>query len=148
MENGSVNAKSATSCFLVTDMKKMSRFLKSYGVVCALLLLATRIYGLFSHGVSSLSMELMFLPVLIGGIIFMWLDRFIPEKGKRLHLYTVYTYTFHTAIAFFVNGMLVSGILHIAGSESDKIIIFDGAATFFIAVTAIILIKIVRDMAR
>lgn len=148
MGNGSVNAKSAISCFLVIDMKKMSRFLKSYGVVCALLLLATRIYGLFSHGVSSLSMELMFLPVLIGGIIFLWLDGFMPDKVQRQPLYTVYTYTFHTAIAMMVNGMLVSGILHIAGSESDKIIIFDIAAYFFIAATAIILIKIIRDMAR
>jgi hypothetical protein len=93
-------------------------------------------------------MELMFLPVLIGGIIFMWLERFIPDKVKRMPVHTLYTYSFHTAIAIMVNGMLVSGILHIAGSESDKIVIFDITATFFIAVTAIILIKIIRDMAR
>jgi|GEM_PF-5802686 len=113
-----------------------------------LLLVSTRIYSIFSHGVSSLSMELMFLPVIILGACYVWIDHQMPSKQKFTPMYIGFTYIFHTAMALIVNRMLVSGILQIAGTDSDKLFIFDYSAAIFLFTAVMILLLILKKLAR
>ena len=129
-------------------MRIFIRFFRIYGIITLLLLVLTRIYALFSHGVSSLSMELMFLPVLIGGIIYFWIDKKTPKNVKVQSLYTWFTYTFHTAVVLMVNRMLVTGILYIAGTDTDKLFIFDASIALFSTFAIFFLFKIGKISAR
>jgi hypothetical protein len=93
-------------------------------------------------------MELMFLPVILLGAFYMWIDHQMPIKQKLSPMYIGFTYIFHTAMALIVNRMLVSGILQIAGTESDKIFIFDFAIVIFLFAAVMILLLILRKLAR
>ena len=148
MENGLGNARLAISCTLVTNMKKVKRSFRVYGFLSVLLLVITRIYALFSHGVSSLSMEFMFLPTMIGGVAYLWIDAKIPKNIRGLPIYTWFTYTFHTSMALIVNRMFVTGILHIAGTDTDKLIVFDLSASIFFLASVLFLLKSRKSIAR
>lgn len=137
------------SCISVSEMsKKIYRFIRVYGLISVLLIAIERIYALFSHGVFSWSMALMFMPVLFGGAIYLWIDARVPLIHKSKTYYVWFTYTYHTFIALFVNRLLIEGILQIAGSDSNAMVIFDAALVFFLAVSLIFLIKTVRNIVR
>lgn len=78
----------------------------------------------------------------------MWIDHQMPIKQKLSPMYIGFTYIFHTAMALIVNRMLVSGILQIAGTESDKLFIFDYTAIIFMFMALMILLLILRRLAR
>jgi len=93
-------------------------------------------------------MELMFLPVLIVGFVYLWIDGKMPMHIKGMSIYTWFTYTLHTSIALIVNRMLVTGILQIAGTDTDKLIIFDFSAGIFLLAATLFFWKLRKRMAR
>jgi hypothetical protein len=93
-------------------------------------------------------MELMFLPVLIGGTVYLWVDAKMPKHIRGMSTYTWFTYTFHTSMALIVNRMLVTGILQIAGTDTDKLIIFDFSAGIFLLTAILFLLKSRKRLAR
>lgn len=95
-----------------------------YLAISVLLLAFDRTYAIFSYGVSSLSMTLMFLPVLFGGIILVTLRGVMKERLWNHRLYRLFSYLYHSAMVLFVNGMLVTGILEIAHTSSQMLFIF------------------------
>jgi len=76
-----------------------------------------RVYSIFSHGVSSKDMSLMWLFLIGSGTVFYLILAFIRNKTKfqpnRLAL-NIY----NSGTAVFVTGMLLHGIMEIAGTSS------------------------------
>lgn len=141
------SARSVISCISVIEMKRIYRFIRVYGLISVLLIVIERIYAIYSHGVPSWSMSLMFTPVLLGGAVYLWIDAQVPSIHKSRAFYVWFTYTFHTFIALFVNRLLIEGILQIAGSDSSAMVIFDVALIFFLAVSLLFLLKTARYIA-
>jgi hypothetical protein len=96
-----------------------------YLAFSVLLLAFDRTYVIFSHGVSSLSMTLMFLPVLTGGFVLTLLRAIMKQRLYHHRLYRLFSFLYHSSIALYVNGMLVEGILEIAGASTKSIVFFD-----------------------
>ena len=135
------------SCISVIEMtKKIYRFIRVYGLISVLLIAVERIYALYSHGVFSWSMALMFLPVLCGGAVYLLIDARVPLIHKSKTSYVWFTYTYHTFMALFVNRLLIEGILQIAGSDSNAMVIFDVSLIFFLVVSLIFLLITARNI--
>ncbi|PKM86953.1 MAG: hypothetical protein CVU85_06790 [Firmicutes bacterium HGW-Firmicutes-10] len=115
-----------------------------YLAFSVLLLSFDRTYAIFSHGVSSLSMTLMFLPVLLGGLVFVLLRALMKHRLYKHRLYRLFTFLYHSSIALFVNGMLVKGILEIAGTGSKYIVIFQLLAGMLAIVSCGVLYMIIK----
>ncbi|MDP2813008.1 MAG: hypothetical protein Q8S15_03010 [Erysipelotrichaceae bacterium] len=117
-----------------------------YLAISVLLLAFDRTYAIFSHGVSSLNMTLMFLPVLLGGILFVTL-RWIMKGWLWNHrLYRLFSYLYHSSIVVFVNGMLVRGILEIAGSDSKFLLVFHLLFGLLAGLTLLTLLLIIKGI--
>lgn len=119
-----MNAPSATSFILGIDMVQARREMIFYLAVSVLLLAFDRTYAIFSHGVSSLSMTLMFLPALLGGITLVSLRGFLKVRLWGHRLYRLFSFLYHSSFTLLINGMLVKGILEIAGTSSAYLYIF------------------------
>lgn len=115
-----------------------------YLAISVLLLAFDRTYAIFSHGVSSLSMTLMFLPVLLGGLLFVTLRWIMKERLWNHRLYRLFSYLYHSSIIVFVNGMLVRGIVEIAGSGSKFLLVFDIFFGILAVLTVLTLLLIIR----
>jgi hypothetical protein len=91
-------------------------FLSAMGVF-----LFAKIYTLFGHGVTSLWISNAYLYLLgLGAFVFILLKIFFPEivqyKG-----YLLFCQTYNSGIAILINGMLLYGILEIAGGTSQYV---------------------------
>lgn len=100
-------------------MNKLSKAVICYTILAVVALGFDKLYALFGHGVSSSWMSSMYLVLLLSGtIVFFFLWIFTPKitslKGYRL-FFNIYS----SGIAVFVNGMLLQGIIDIAGGTSD-----------------------------
>ena len=115
-----------------------------YLAISVLLLAFDRTYAIFSHGVSSLSMTLMFLPVLLGGILFVILRWIMKERFWNHRLYRLFSYLYHSSIVVFVNGMLVRGILEIGGTDSKLLVVFQLVFGVLAALTVLIFLLIIK----
>jgi hypothetical protein len=115
-----------------------------YLAISVLLLAFDRSYAIFSHGVSSLSMTLMFLPVLFGGIVLVILRGIMKERLLNHRLYRLFSYLYHSSIVIFVNGMLVRGVLEIAGTYSKHLYVFNVLFGILLVLTVITLILIIN----
>lgn len=115
-----------------------------YLAISVLLLAFDRTYAIFSHGVSSLSMTLMFLPVLLGGILFVTLRWIMKERFWNHHLYRLFSYLYHSSIVVFVNGMLVRGILEIGGTHSKLLVVFQVLFGVLSVLTVLIFLLIIK----
>lgn len=113
-----------------------------YLAISVLLLAFDRTYAIFSYGVSSLSMTLMFLPVLFGGIMIVTLRGVMKERLWNHRLYRLFSYLYHSSIALLVNGMLVKGVLEIAGTHSKYLIVFHLFFGIFATLTIVALLMI------
>lgn len=102
-------------------MSKLNKTIITYIILSAAAFLFDKVYALFGHGVTSAWMSNMYLFLLASGAaVFTLLKLFAPNitgcKGYRL-IYNLY----NSGIAVFVNGMLLKGILEIAGGTSGLI---------------------------
>ena len=103
--------------------------------------LFAKIYMLFGHGVTSLWMSNAYLYLLgLGAFVFISLKIFFPEivlyKGYRL-----FCQTYNSGIAILINGMLLYGILEIAGGTSGYISWFFGVGIGLMAMGAVLFVK-------
>lgn len=133
---------SATFSISGIDMIQARREFIFYLAMAVLLLAFDRTYAIFSHGISSLSMTLMFLPVLLGGILWVGLRWFFKARLWGHRLYRMLSFFYHSAIVVLINGLLVNGILEIAETESDYVIIF-WALSGVLAILAIMIFVLI-----
>jgi hypothetical protein len=78
------------------------------------------IYQLFAHGVKSNYHASMWI-VMLGGAIFYLLLNQIPDIRHR-RFYSLFTKVLNTSVAFLIVGMILRGIIDIAGSASNYIV--------------------------
>jgi len=98
---------------------KLNRTITNYIILTVGAFLFNKIYALFGHGVTSPWMTNLYLFFLVLGVLVFSLFRiFVPDiishKGYRL-----FFNTYNSGIAVFANGMLLYGILEIAGGTSQ-----------------------------
>lgn len=84
----------------------------------------------------------MFLPVLLGGILWVGLRWFFKARLWGHRLYRMLSFFYHSAIVVLINGLLVNGILEIAETESDYVIIF-WALSGVLAILAIMIFVLI-----
>lgn len=137
-----MSVPSATFSISGIDMIQARREFIFYLAMAVLLLAFDRTYAIFSHGISSLSMTLMFLPVLLGGILWVGLRWFFKARLWGHRLYRMLSFFYLSAIVVLINGLLVNGILEIAETESDYVIIF-WALSGVLAILAIMIFVLI-----
>lgn len=115
-----------------------------YLAVSVLLLAFDRTYAIFSHGVSSSSMTLMFMPVLLGGLLFVTMRWIMKGRLWNHRLYRLFSFLYHSAMVLLVNGMLVTGILEIAHTNSQFLYIYPVLAGLVTLLSFITLFVILR----
>lgn len=115
-----------------------------YLAVSVLLLAFDRTYAIFSHGVSSSSMILMFMPVLLGGLLFVTMRWIMKGRLWNHRLYRLFSFLYHSAMVLLVNGMLVTGILEIAHTNSQFLYIYPVLAGLVTLLSFITLFVILR----
>ncbi|TFG81449.1 MAG: hypothetical protein E4G74_04125 [Erysipelotrichales bacterium] len=99
------------------------------------------IYGLFAHGVKSVYMANMWV-VLLAGAVFYILMHQIPGLRHR-RFYRLFTNVLNTSVAVLVIGMLLRGIIDIAGSSSNYIIWYFNLSLIGFALSFILLLLVV-----
>lgn len=99
----------------------MGKLLKTICVYLGLTVFAflfDKIYALFGHGVTSSWMANMYFYFLgFGVIMYLILYLFLPNIVSYKN-YRIFYNTYNTGVAILVDGMLLKGILEIAGGES------------------------------
>ena len=116
----------------------MSRNIKTVIVYIAVSLFAfvvDKVYSLFSHGVSSKSMSSMWIWLMCFGAIFYLLLELICRKTKKT-TNRLSANIYNSGVAVFVVGMLLQGILEIAGTGSDFILFFRIAGALLMIIGA------------
>lgn len=113
--------------------KRIKKSIILYFFISIFLIVFDRIYAIFSHGVSSLSMNLMFLYPLIGGVgVYNVLKYLCKEKEIKFRItFNIY----NTGIATLTIGSLLKGIMDIAGTSSQYIVCYRIIGVIFIIVS-------------
>lgn len=119
--------------------KRIKRSIIAYFFITIFLIVFDRIYAIFSHGVSSLSMNLMFLYPLIGGMgVYILFKYLCNEKEIKFRfIFNVY----NTGIAILTIGSLLKGIMDIAGTSSQYIVYYRIIGIIFIIVSIIVFFR-------
>jgi hypothetical protein len=82
-----------------------------------------KIYALFGHGVHSVSMSLMYLFPLLGGVLPFLLLTLIPLAEEVRHYRPLYN-CYNSGIATLTAGSAINGVLEIAGTSSPYLTAF------------------------
>jgi hypothetical protein len=90
-------------------------------------------------------MTLMFLPVLSGGLVIVALRAIMKQRLYNHRLYRLFTFLYHSSMAVYVNGMLVKGILEIAGASVKNIAIFEWLSAVLAMLSIWILFLIIKN---
>ena len=122
-------------------MMKLNKTIITYSLFTMGIYLFARIYMLFGHGVTSLWMSNAYLYVLgLGVFVFILLKISIPEivqqKGFPM-FYPIY----NSGVALLINGMLLRGILEIAGGSSAYVSWFFIVGWGLTAIGVVLLLK-------
>lgn len=127
----------------------MSRNIKSsvaYASVSAFAFIFNKIYALFSHGVSSDAMSEMWIWLLILGTLFYILLETLFYSGSEKSVSKAGSNVYNSGTAVVIVGMLIQGIVDIAGTGSDFIIIYRIAGISLMVTGAVIIFaKIISD---
>ncbi|MHC5372341.1 hypothetical protein ACYSNU_00920 [Enterococcus sp. LJL120] len=92
---------------------KLKRTIIGYLSITAFLFVFQLIYHRFSHGVTSIGLEYVWVIPLIGGLLIILLNGPLKTLNNRLafNLYNI-------ALAVCINAVIIQGILDIAGSDT------------------------------
>jgi hypothetical protein len=120
---------------------KLNKTIITYSLFTIGIYLFAKIYTLFGHGVTSPWMSHAYLCLLgLGVLVFFLLKIAIPEivqqKGYRF-FYQIY----NSGVAILINGMLLRGILEIAGGSSAYVAWFFFVGWGFIAIGVVLFLK-------
>lgn len=103
--------------FILDINKKLKKVIFIYIFLTVFAIVFDRIYAVFSHGVSSTSMNFMFLFPLVGGAIhYLVLGLFLGKFNYEDFRFTFNIY--NSGIAMVTVNSLLHGILEIAGTSS------------------------------
>lgn len=103
-----------------------------------------RIYTLFGHGVTSLWMSNLYLYFLGPGVlVFLFFKIFIPGIVSCKN-YRLFFNTYNSGIAVLVTGMLLYGIIEIAGGTSQIVSWFLYIGSGLVSISVFIFCKICR----
>ena len=106
--------------------QNMGRNIKTaivYTLVSLFAFITDRIYSLFSHGVGSRSMSSMWIWLVCFGAVFYLLLELICKKTKAV-ADRISANIYNSGAAVFVAGMLLQGILEIAGTGSGFLLFY------------------------
>ncbi len=99
-------------------MMKLNKTIITYSLFAIGIYLFAKIYTLFGHGVTSPWMSNAYLYVLgLGVFVFILLKLTIPEIVQQKGFHFIYR-IYNSGVAILINGMLLRGILEIAGGSS------------------------------
>ncbi|MDR0249536.1 MAG: hypothetical protein LBI44_07805 [Oscillospiraceae bacterium] len=99
-------------------MSRPGRNLTAYVLLSVLLFLFDNIYAMFGHGVRSLSMTLACPALLALALPFAFL-RFFRPGAEKVRGYRLFLNIHSTGAALLVMGLLLRGVLEIAGGYSE-----------------------------
>lgn len=103
--------------------------------------LFAKIYTLFGHGVTSLWMSNAYLYLLgMGAFVFILLKIILPDI-EQYKGYGPFCQSYNSGIAILINGMLLNGILEIAGGTSLYVSWFFVAGISLMAIGLVLFIK-------
>lgn len=94
-----------------------------YFCIAIFTLIFAKVYSIFSHGVYSKYMDLMFLYPLIGGA-FIHVLLLLFTININYMKYRIYFNIYNSGIALLTVGSLLHGILEIAGTSSEYIVYY------------------------
>lgn len=127
---------------------KINKTIFIYFLLAITAFLLDKIYALFGHGVTSPWMSNMYLYLLgFGVFVFLLFRIFIPDIVSRKG-YRLFYNTYNSGIAVLMNGMLLYGILEIAGGTSQIVPWFLYVGCGLIAVAVVLFCIIVSRKAR
>lgn len=100
------------------------------------------VYGLFGHGVHSSAMTWMFLYPLLGGVGLSLLIYRLAPNITQLKGYRLFYNCNNSGIAALTLGSFLKGILDIAGTNSQYIILFYVTGWLFVSGSLILLFRL------
>lgn len=120
---------------------KLNKTIITYSLFTIGIFLFAKIYMLFGHGVTSSWMSNAYLYVLgLGVFVFILLKILIPEIVQQKG-YSFFYQIYGSGIAILINGMLLRGILEIAGGSSTYVSWFFFVGWGFIALGVVLFLK-------
>lgn len=128
--------------FILDINKSIIKTIIVYFCVTIFTLIFDKVYSIFSHGVSSAYMDLMFLYPLIGGE-FLYIMILIFFTNINYKEYRIPFNIYNSGIAILTVGSLLHGILEIAGTSSVyiKYYSFVGWIAIGVGITALFILK-------
>ena len=125
--------------YILDINKRIKKTIIIYFLITIFLIIFDRVYSLFSHGVSSLSMNLMFLYPLLGGVVVYYILGYLSKNKKNSMIISFNIY--NSGIAILTVGSLLKGIMDIAGTSSEYIKYYLIIGIFFVCTSIIMFIK-------
>ncbi|MGB7594792.1 MAG: hypothetical protein WBL80_04450 [Erysipelotrichaceae bacterium] len=119
-------------------MKKLGKHFIVYLGLSIFTWLFNFIYQLFAHGVKSSYHANLWLVMLAGALFYLLLNQ-IPDIRRR-RFYRIFVNTLNTSVAFLIVGMILKGIINIAGSASDYVIWYFYIAIFGFGLSVVLFI--------
>lgn len=129
-----------TSDINKTATRQLNKKIYSYIAFTAFCILFDRIYALFSHGVSSSSMTLMFLYPLIGGVLLFVLVKFLAPHVCSAKYYRLFINSYNSGIITLTIASALDGVFVIAGTSSPYLIYFSVCGWVMIVLGLFILV--------
>jgi hypothetical protein len=97
----------------------LNKTIFNYSLASVLAFAFDKLYSLFGHGVTSSWMSNMFLYLLGLGVgVYTLLKVFVPDIVTSKN-YRLFYNTYNSGVALLINGMLLMGILEVAGGSSQ-----------------------------
>ena len=124
--------------------KQIRRTVWSYLIVSILMIVINKVYGDFGHGVHSAVMTWMFLYPLLGGVLlFLLMDRLLPDTTTRFSGYRLFYNSYNSGIAVLTTGSFLKGVFDIAGTNSSYIALFYAVGWLFIVLGLTVLLALI-----
>lgn len=122
-------------------MMKLNKTILNHSLFTIGTFLFAKIYLLFGHGVTSLWMSNAYLYVLgLGVFVFILIKVLTPEIVSQKDFRMFYP-IYNSGVAILINGMLLRGILEIAGGSSAYVAWFFFVGWGFIAIGVVLFLK-------
>lgn len=107
-----------------SNNKKIRKTIVIYLLLALVAVAVNLIYGVFGHGVHAAAMTWMFLyPLLGGALVYVVIDRYQPLI-TRFVMYRIGYNSYNSGIGALTVGSFLQGILEIAGTNSNYLVIF------------------------
>lgn len=126
-------------------MDKNIKTVITYTAMSVFAFVTDKIYSIFSHGVGSNAMSSMWIWLICLGAVFYLLLEIICKKAKKT-TNRLFSNIYNSGLAVFVVGMLLQGIVEIAGTSSGFILFYKAAGILLMVIGACFLyITIIMD---